>query len=224
MKDKEIKASRSFKVIATTLIIVFLILPALVVQVVPTDSPQQYIFKAEIVKKIGETMQGKLSYFLAEKLEGSPPTIEFVVTIDRSYTRGGHLEDLENKHRVWMQGNLMKPDVFYGEQYLFFGYDQLYISQIKAGLLWPDQITELKILYISPFIAFTSLVKIFSYHFSEEYSLKNYLAIIAQSILIVTLIILSIKARVSKRNLALILLTYSVLAVVTTIPMLYDLY
>jgi hypothetical protein len=224
MEDNEIKASRNFKVVATILIVMLLVFPLLIVQVFPTDSPQPYIFKAEIIQKLDETMQGKLRYFLVEKLEGSSPADDFVVTIDEPYTRGGYLVELEGSQQIWMQGDLMTQDVFYGEQYLFFGYDQLYISQIKTGALWPDQITELKILYLSPFTAFTSLMGIFWYPFSEEYSLRNYLAMIAHAMLIVTLIILSIKTRARKRSLTLIILTYSVLVMAATIPMLYDLY
>jgi len=224
MEGKGVKASRNFKMISVMLLVVFLVFPLLVVQVAPTDNPQPYIFKAEIVQKLDETMQGKLRYFLVEKLEGSSPTAEFVVTIDRPYTRGGYLIELEKNQQIWMQGNLMTRDKFYGEQYLFFGYHQLYISQIKSGVLWPDQVTEMKILYLSPFTAFTSLAGIFWYPFSEEYSLSNYLAMIAQAMLIIILVILSIKTRARKRSLILIILTYSVFAMVATIPMLYNLY
>lgn len=213
-----------FRATLTILGVLFFGLPFLIVQLIPTTSPEPYVFKACIIERLGETLQGKLRYFLVEELEGNSPATTFVVTIDSAYTRGVSRLDLEKDRQVWMQGSIMTPDVFYGEQYLFFDYPQLYISQVKTGALWPDQITELRILYLSPFTAFLSLLYIFWYPFMEEFSRGHYFVMIAQSVFIVAMIVFFLKRRPTGKRLALVLLTYGIIAMLTTIPVLPDLY
>jgi len=212
------------KAILIALALLFLGLPFLIVHLIPTDSPQPYVFKACITERLGETLQGKLSYFLVEAVEGNSPAATFVVTIDSAYTRGSSGLELEEGQQIWMQGKIMTPDVYYGEQYLFFGYPQLYIRQVKTWALWPDQITELRILYLSPVTAFGSLWLIFSYPFMEEFSPGSYLVVVAQSALIVAIIIFLVRRRPRGKRLALLLLTYCTTVILTTIPMLTDLY
>ena len=212
------------KAVLIILALSFLGLPFLAVHLIPADSPQPYVFKARIIEKMGETLQGKLRYFLVEELEGNSPATTFVVTIDSAYTGGSSHLELEENRQAWMQGSVMTPDVFYGEQYLFFDYPQLYIRQVKTGALWPDQITELRILYLSPVTAFLSLWYIFSYPFMEEFYPAYYLVMIAQSALIIAMIIFFIKRRPTGGRLALVLLTYGIIVMLTTIPMLPGLY
>jgi hypothetical protein len=214
----------STRTILIILVVLFLALPFLIVHFTPATSPEPYVFRAHILEKLRETLQGKLGYFLVEGLEGSSPAAMFVVTIDSAYTRGSSRLDPEKDRQVWMQGSVMTPDVFYGEHYLFFGYPQLYISQVKTGALWPTQIIELRILYLSPLTAFLSLVYIFRYPFMEEFSLNHYFVMIAQSVLIVAMIVFLLKRHQTGQRLALVLLAYSIIAMLTTIPMLPDLY
>lgn len=206
------------------LVLLFIGLPLLIVYLIPTDSPEPYVFKARLTEKLGETLQGKLRYFLAEEIEGNAPAATFVVTIDTAFTRRSCRLELEESQRAWMQGSVMTPDVYYGEQYLFFGYPQLYIRQVKTGALWPDQVTGLRILYLSPFAAFLSPWYVFSYPFMEEFPPGYYLLMIAQSVLIVAMVVYCVKRRPSGRRLALVLLSYGIIVMLTTIPMLTDLY
>jgi hypothetical protein len=210
------------KLLIVALIILFLCLPFLIVQFIPTTNPEPYIFKAAVIEKLGETLQGKLRYYLVEEIKGITPASPFVVTIDSAYARGD-LREFEKNQQAWMQGNIMTKDVFFGEQYLFFGYHQLYISQIKNGIFWPDQITELRTLYISPLTAFSSLLFLFWYPFMEEFSPDNYFVMVVQSFIIVATIVPMVKKRYTGRSLALVLLIYGIIMIITTIPLLSDL-
>jgi len=212
------------KVTIIILILLFAGLPFLTVHLVPTDSPEPFVFKARLVEKLGETMEGKLEYFLAEQLEGRAPARTFVVTIDSAFTRRDRGTELEEGHQAWMQGSVMTPEIYYGEQYLFFGYPQLYIRQVRTGALWPDQVTGLRILYLSPLTALLSLWYMFAYPFMEEFSPGYYALMIVQSVLIVAVIAYCIRRRPSGTRLAVLLLSYGLIAMTTTIPMLTNLY
>ncbi|MBE0431300.1 MAG: hypothetical protein IBX67_05690 [Dehalococcoidia bacterium] len=206
------------------LAVLFTGLPFVVVHLIPTDSPEPYVFRARLAEKLGETLQGKLRYFLAEEMEGRAPARTFVVTINSAFTRMSSRLELEEGRQVWMQGSLMTPDVYYGEQYLFFGLPQVYVRQVKTGALWPDQINGLRILYLSPFTAFSSLWLMVSYPFMEEFTVAYYLLMLAQSALIVATVVYCVRRRPSGSRLALLLLSYGVIMMLTTIPMLTDLY
>lgn len=130
-----------FKGIIILTVAVFLY-PLLVVQIIPTDSPEPYVFKARFNELLGETMNGKLRYYMVEHLDGISPSPEFVVTVDLGYSRGASKEKIGEGRELWMQGSLMTPEIYYGEQYLFFDLPQIYVRQIKKGVLWPDQLTD----------------------------------------------------------------------------------
>jgi len=70
------------KAALVVLAVLFTGLPFVVVHLIPTDSPEPYVFRARLAEKLGETLQGKLRYFLAEEMEGRAPARTFVVTID----------------------------------------------------------------------------------------------------------------------------------------------
>jgi hypothetical protein len=79
----------------------------------------------------------------------------------------------------------MTPDVFYGDQYLFFGRPQVYVSQVKTTLFWPSQIHRLETLYLSPFVTVASVYWVWMLPYAEEYSLSSWLLVIARFVLLV---------------------------------------
>ena len=206
------------------LTVAILLFPLVFVQIVPTDSPEPYIFQAKFNELLGETMGGKLRYYSVESIDGISPSPEFVVTIDLDYSRGSSTESIEKDRELWMQGSLMTPEIYFGEQYLFFDLPQLYIRQIKNSILWPDQLTELRILYLSPVNSLLSPIQLPFYLFSEEFSLVGFLVLIGKTAIVVSTGYLSMKNRTEWRSVIKIMLTYALLAIIFTVPVLTDLY
>ena len=216
--------SQHGKTITALLIIAILLFPLLVVNTIQTDNPQPFIFKAKILRKLDETMNGKLQYYLVQQVKGVSPATEFVVTIDRPYTRGKLESRFRPDRELWMQGSLMTRDVYYGDQYLFFDYPQLYISQIKGNLFWPDQITELGILYRSPITSILSLVIIWTFPFQEEFTLNSFIVLIMMAASVAaTLYLLVIKTKKPQHK-ALLILAYYLISMILTVPILTDLF
>lgn len=222
----ELKFITKLKLLAVIfLLIPILILPFLVIQFVQTDSPQPYVFKAKIIEKLDETLNGKLQYFSVEHIEGNSPNITFVIAVDKAYSRGLSNIVLENDGELWMQGSLMTREVFYGEQYLFFDLPQIYVRQIKDKGFWPDQITELKILYISPFSSLLIPLLLLSCIFIQGCALEtNFLNLIGKTILVFVAVFLLVKYRKRSWSIVLIFLIYALLAMMLTIPVLTELY
>jgi len=206
------------------LTVAILLFPLVFVQIVPTDSPEPYIFQARFNELLGETMCGKLRYYSVESIDGISPSPEFVVTIDLDYSRGSSTESIEKDRELWMQGSLMTPEIYFGEQYLFFDLPQLYIRQIKNSILWPDQLTELRILYLSPVNSLLSPIQLPFYLFSEEFSLVGFLVLIGKTAIVVSTGYLAMKNRTEWRFVIKIMLTYALLAIIFTVPVLTDLY
>jgi len=221
---KKIISGKNRKVVYSLLLLAIIILPLVVVHVIPTDNPEPYVFKFQIRQKLDETLNGKLQYFLVERLEGTAPATEFVVCIDRTYTRGFSNVRLNKSQQYWGQGSLMTPANYPGEEYLFFNQPQIYIRQLKGTLFWPDQITELKLLYQAPITRLITPVFVVLFPFMEEFTLRSYLSIIAQTVVIVATIVLLIKKRDEKENIVIILLIYTLFTMVVTILVLTDLY
>jgi hypothetical protein len=148
--------------------------------------------------------------------------------ISSSYTRGSSTKTFEIGDELWMQGDLMTPEVFFGEQYLFFDdYSEVDVRQVKDRGFWPDQLTELRILYLSPFTSFYHVPVVFFYQFfiaRLQGSLRTNVYVIAGAALLISAVFFLIKNRHKKHNLALIALTYSLLAMALTIPLLTDMY
>lgn len=221
---KKVISNQNRKVVFILLILAIVILPLVIVQVIPTDNPEPYIFKFQISRKLDETLNGKLQYFLVERLEGAALAHEFVVCIDRTYTRGFSNVQLNKSLKYWGQGSLMIPSDYPGEGYLFFDQPQIYVRQLKGTLFWPDQVTELKLLYQAPITRLIVPVFVVLFPFMEEFTLRSYLSVIAQTVIIVATIVLLIKNRDKKENIVIILLVYTLLTMIVTIPVLTDLY
>ena len=116
----------------------------------------------------------------------------------------------------------MTPDVFYGDQYLFFGYQQLYVSQVKSTLLWPSQIDRLKTLYLSPLVTVASVVWVWMLPFAEEYSLSSWLLVIARFVLLCAAVAAALVWRRKRHawmpGLVWVVGVYALLAVILAIP------
>ena len=211
----------------SSLMLACLVLPLVTVQFTLKDietDPQSYMFEAQISEKLDETLNGHLQYFRVELLEGEAPASEFVVLIDRTYTRGYSNIKLELNQEFWGLGNLMTPEIYFGGQYLFFGLPQLHVWQIKGTIFWPDQGTELKLLYRAPIASLLAPMLVVFYPTVEEFTLSNYVAILAQTIVLAATIVLLIKNRQDKERIIEILLLYVFLTLIFTIPLLKDLY
>lgn len=207
-----------------TLIIVIVALPLFVVQIIPTDSPEPYVFKSRIIEKLDETLGGTLQYLLVEYFEGNAPASEFVVAISSSYGRGFSNADLEENEELWMQGSLMTPDVYFGEHYLFFDRPQIYVRQIKGEVFWPDQITELRILWASPTTSLSAAIFVWVFPFSEEFQREAFLILITKTILICATIYFLISYKKKPWHIALTILAYAFLTMILTVLVLTDLY
>jgi hypothetical protein len=206
------------------LMFILLLFPIVVVQIVPTDSPEPYVFQARFNELLGETMNGKLRYYKVSHMDGASPSLEFVVTIVLDYTRGANEEVISEGRELWMQGSFMTPEIYYGEQYLFFDFPQIYVRQIKNGVLWPDQLTELRILYLSPFSSLLSPIYLTMYIFSEEFRVIGLLVLAGKTVLVASTGYLAFKKRNEWLYLSQIILVYALLAIALTVPILTDLY
>ena len=170
-------------------LVAFAAVPLGLVAADPGIGADAFVCKIEVQSRVAETLQGKLEFFLVQGVDGRPPADRFVVAIDHGYTAG--VEDAPAStptsapgRTFWLQGSLMDKDTYYGEQYLFFGYPQLYVSQVKSGSLWPSQVERLESLYPAPFIALGSVYLVWAYPFMEEYSLVSWLLIMARFLLL----------------------------------------
>jgi len=216
------------KAVTGTLVFVLIIFPLSVIQFTLTDEkeePSQYMFKVKIIQKLDESLEGKLQYFFVRLLDGEGPSEEFVILIDYWTTRDQiDLTLIEPNIEFWGIGSIMTPEVFYEDHYLFFGHPQLYTWQIKGRIFWPDQATELRLLYQAPIRAILSPVHVIFYPSQDGFTLSNYLAIIAQTIVLFSTIFLLIKKRKVTPKVIQILLGYAILTMIFTIPLLSDLY
>ncbi len=206
-----------------TLIIGFCFaLPLIIVHVYPTDSPQTYVFEGRVIEKLGETLEGKLRYYQVKHIQGNVPAEEFVITVDDSYTRGGQSPDYVGSS-IWMMGDLMKPEEYYGDQYLFYEKPQIYVSQVRTGWLWPDQVSGLTILYGSPA---TSLLAplILLMNFSGDVPILSLRILGFKSILIAVTVYFMDRCRKKVGYRTMIVIGYCILAILSTAITLGDLY
>jgi len=206
-----------------TLIIGFCFaLPLIIVHVYPTDSPQTYVFEGGVIEKLGETLEGKLRYYQVKHIQGNVPAEEFVITVDDSYTRGGQSPDYVGSS-IWMMGDLMKPEEYYGDQYLFYEKTQILVSQVRTGWLWPDQVSGLTILYGSPA---TSLLAplILLINFSGDVPILSLRILGFKSILIAVAVYFMDRCRKKVGYRTMIVIGYCILAILSTAITLGDLY
>jgi len=212
----------SRKSIIVGVFLVVLIVPLIIIQVIPTDNPQSYVFRVRISSKLDETANGHRQYFFVEWLEGDEMAPAFVVLIDSAYTRSRFNVVLEPNQEFWCQGNLIKPGE--GLDLPYMSMPQYYVRQIKGPILWPDQVTELKLLYLAPILRLIDPPFVVLFPFMEEFTLRTYLILIVQTIVIITTVYLIVKNRHNPRNRILIMLAYILLTMILTIPRLADLY
>jgi hypothetical protein len=187
--------------LAVAFLVAFAVLPVIVVFIANGTDRDAFVCRVTVKEPLGATLGGKLEFLLVDTLDGRPPAKEFVVTLDHGYTRGiagapsppvgsTRTESVDLPRTpvgttFSLEGTLMDRDVFYGDQYLFFGYPQLYVSQVKAGLLWPSQIGRLGRLYLTPFVSLVSVCWVWMLPFAEEYSLSSWLLGIGRFVLVV---------------------------------------
>ena len=197
-------------------------LPVFVVLVYPTDNPQPYVFEVRVMEKLGETLEGKLRFYEVERIQGSTPAEIFVVTIDDPYTRGGQSPDYVGSS-IWMMGEIMTSEVYFGEQYLFFDLPQLYVTQVRTGWLWPDQVSGLTMLYGSPATSLLApLILVMS--FNGEVSVLSLSVLGFKSILIAVSAYLIDRCRKKEGYRTMIVIVYCMLSILSTAVILGDLY
>jgi len=202
----------------------FLALPLLIVQVMPTDTPEAFAFRGVLSEELGRAAGDKLVYYRVEVVEGTAPGSTISVALDRDYTRGLAASALRPGAKSWFQGGLMTPEVFYGEQYLFFGLPQVYVRQVKTGLLWPDQWTGLRVLYLSPVETLAAPLQLPFLVRSDSFTFRTFAILLARCALVAGVIVLAVRRRLKGAPLAIALLAYSIVAVLLTTPILFDLY
>ena len=211
------------KGISLALFIAIIIIPLITIQLIPTDAPEPYTAKVIIQEDLGSSASGKLRYLLVENIEGTAPP-QFVAALDTAYTRGLDKISLPAGKELWIQGSLMTRDIFYGAEYLFFDYPQIYVRQIKERGLWPDQITELRIMYAAPITNLSSVVTVWMFPHFEEFSSTTFAVLITQAAVAIAAIVSALKRRKNNWQLILIILSYAVAMMLLTIPLLTDLY
>lgn len=135
-----------------------------------------------------------------ETLEGEAPATEVVILVSSGLTRGQSNVVFQPDQEFWGHGWLMDPEKYTGEQYLFFGQPQVYLWQIKGSMYWPDQVIALKLLYQAPIARLTAFYYVVVFPFMDEFTIRNYVAFIAQTILIIATGILLIKKASRQRN------------------------
>jgi hypothetical protein len=191
---------------------VFALLPLGLVQLTSQPDKKAYVCRVETESLLGSTLGGELQFLLVRALGGRAPADTFVITVDHDYTRGAKGAVLPGQ-AFWVEGTLMDRDTYFGEQYLFFGYPQIYLSQIKTGLFWPDQLSDLWRLYLSPVTSLASLYLVWAFPFMEEFSIGAWLLVLAQFVLVCVCLILAFFWRGRHTRLVTILGLYLVLAV-----------
>ena len=201
-----------------------LVLPLVVVQAMPTDTHEQFIFRAVLSEELGRATGDKLVYYKVQVMEGEAPGATVSLALDRDYTRGLDQAAMQPGVESWFQGGLMTPEVFYGEQYLFFDLPQVYVRQVKTGLMWPDQWTELRILYFSPLETLAAPLQLPFLIRSDSFTRKTFAVLLARCALLAGTIVLVMRRRLKGAPLALALLAYAIAAVLLTLPILFDLY
>lgn len=204
--------------------VVFVCLPWVVIQFIPGDTMEPYEFRASLHRELGRSTSGQLVYWQADAEEGDAPGDTIVLAFDRSYTRGFVDSTAVQGASAWFEGGLMTPEVFYGEQYLFYGLPQVYVRQVKSGFLWPDQWTELRLLYLSPLQTLAAPIQVLFLVRAEEFTIRSFSVLIARCMILGGAGWAIVADRLRGRRLAFVLLIYAILAVLLTIPILGDLY
>jgi hypothetical protein len=75
-------------------------------------------------------------------------------------------------------------------RHLFFGYPQLYVSQVRSGPLWPTQVEALRTLYLAPFTPVLSVAAVWVSPFTEEFTAGAWLLMLARFAAVVAAVVL----------------------------------
>ncbi len=217
-------ATAKYRTLCLALALAAAIVPLVAVRVIPTDSPEPYLFKARFEDHLGTSSNESLRYHEVKVLQGEAPATTIVVALDRNYTRGLSRGITSTGTESWMQGSLMTREVYYGEQYLFFGPPQIYVRQLKSGILWPDQATELRILYLSPLTTILAPIELPLLLRSESLSARTAGTLLARCALLIATIIFVVRRRHEIEPVLPGLLAYAVAAMLLTLPVLSHLY
>jgi hypothetical protein len=200
------------------------LVPVLLVHLIPTDSVEPFQFRAHLVEELGRSSNGQLQYYRVEAIEGVAPAPIAAIALDRSYSRGVEPVEVGLGFDAWFQGSLMTPDVYYGEQYLFFGLPQIYVRQVKSGLLWPDQWSGMRVLYLSPLETLAAPLQIPFLVRSDSFTPKILAVLVARCVLIAATAFVAVRRRLRGARLAATLLAYALASILVSVPILGDLY
>jgi hypothetical protein len=186
--------------LAAAFMIAYLLVPVIIAAFVTGVPDDAFACRVKVSDRLGGTLGGKLEFLLVDTLDGRSPAARFVATLDHGYTKGivggpsagaasddipaSEIPETPAEAVFALEGTLMNRSTFYGEQYLFFDYPQLYVSQVKTAYFWPSQIDRLERLYLSAFTAFASIYWVWVLPFTEEYSLTSWLLVIARFVLV----------------------------------------
>jgi len=201
-----------------------LLLPLLLVHIVPTDTVEEYVFRARPAEEMGQSSNQQLRYYRVDVLEGTAPATSIVAALDRNYSRGYTPDAVSSGSPCWFQGGLMTPEVFYGEQYLFFGLPQVYVRQVKTGALWPDQWTGMRVLYLSPLSTVAAPLQLPFLVRSDGFTWRLLAVLLLRSTLLGLLIALTVKRRIRREALPAALLMFAAASMLVTMPVLGDSY
>lgn len=206
------RTAKTYQVLAAVLVIVFAALPLFLVRVISGPDSGAIVSKVETESVLASTLNGRLQFMLVRSLEGETPANRFVITVDHSYTRGV-ATPLSSGRVLCVEGTSMDRETYFGEQYLFFGYPQLYISQIKSGVFWPTQVEDLGVLYLSPATSLLSPYLLGAFPFMEEFEFRVWLLILARFLLVAACVVLVVVWRKRPARLVLVAGLYALAAV-----------
>jgi len=147
-----------------------------------------------------------------------------VLSFDESYTRGWEPAVVSIGGTYWIEGSIMTPEVYFGEQYIFYGPPQLYVRQVKTGYLWPDQKTELRALYLSPLSTLAAPIQLPLLFRSDGLSKKTLAVVVLRCVLVVTTLVWTIRRRSARPEVVTALSIYILVAIALSLPILGDLY
>jgi len=199
-------------------------LPLCVVLPRPAHLVSEYVFEARVDERLGISTNGQLTYLAASTLNGDAPADDVVLSLDENYTRGWEPAKVDTGAAYWFEGSLMTPQVYFGEQYIFYGPPQLYLRQMKTGALWPDQQTELRMLYLSPLSTLAAPIQLPLLFRSDSLSTRIVSVFLLRCLLLAATAFWTVRHGDNRSHLLLGLAVYALLAVALSVPILGDLY
>lgn len=196
---------------------VFALLPFLLGLLLAGPERSSYAAEVGTVEHLADTQEGELQFFLVSAVAGRSPADRFVITLDRNYSAGMPAA-VTPGDALSVEGTLMDKETYFGDQYLFFGYPQLYVSQVKTGLFWPSQISAMRTLYLAPASSVVALYAIFALTFMEEFTIAGWLVALGGAVLVVAALVLIVLWRRRPVRIVLLVAGYMLAAVLLAIP------